>query len=252
MFSAYLYKLFRSPLTYFAIVGTVALCWTHVLLYHAPFSGDVVYHVQLFLDLDAYRKVVPVFGALPFTANFADEWKSGVTGYCITRSGVKKYSAANVLFCAVSSLVTVFGGMMLFVWMYSFFIPLYDEYENPYTNLFGQLLIGGHGMIFIMLRIFVFACSCSMWAVMGLLMSAFMPNKYVAIAAPFVASYIVERITLQFPPKLNLWYLSLCATEWSNDLIGFLYTVGIFAAISAACGVLFYMIVRKRVRNEIT
>lgn len=252
MTRAYLFKLFRSPLTYIAIIGTAALCFTHGIINRNFYFQTVVYHVDLFLHLDAYRKLLPVFGALPFTANFADEWKSGVTLGCALRRGVKKYAAANVLFCAVTSLLTVVLGMMLYVWIYSFFIPLYGEYNNPNTFLLGGLLTGGLGWLYMLFQIFIFACSCSMWAVMGMLLSALMPNKYVAIASPFVASYIVERITLQFPQRLNLWLLSLGAMEWKSDSAGVLYTVGIFAAISAVCGILFYIVVRKRVRNEIT
>lgn len=251
MTRAYLFKLFRSPITYIAILGTAALCFTHGIINRNFYDGTVVYHVDLFLHLDAYRKLLPVFGALPFTANFADEWKSGVTINCALRRGVKKYAAANVLFCAVTSLATVFLGMALYAGVYSLFIPLYGEYNNPASFLLGGLLTSGRGWLFMIFQIFIFACSCSMWAVMGLLLSAVMPNKYVAIAAPFVASYIVERITIQLPPRLNLWYLSLGAMDAKSDVEGFLYIVGVFAAISAGCGVLFYIIVRKRVRNEI-
>lgn len=252
MTRAYLFKLFRSPLTYIAIIGTAALCFTHGVINRNFYDDTVVYHVDIFLNLDAYRKLLPVFGALPFAANFSDEWKSGVTLGCTLRRGVKKYAAANVLFCAATSLLTVFLGMMLYAGVYSLFIPLYGEYNNPASFLFGGLLTSGRGWLFMIFQIFIFACSCSMWAVMGLLLSALMPNKYVAIAAPFVASYIVERITIQFPPRLNLWYLSLGAMDAKSDLMGFLYIVGVFAEISAVCGVLFYIIVRKRVRNEIT
>lgn len=252
MTRAYLFKLFRSPLTYIAIIGTAALCFTHGIINRNFNCFTVQYHVDIFLHLDAYRKLLPVFGALPFTANFADEWKSGVTLGCVIRRGAKKYAAANVLFCAVTSLLTVVLGMLLYAFIYSLFIPLYEEYTDPFTYLLGRLLKGGLGWLYMIFQIFIFACSCSMWAVMGMLLSALMPNKYVAIASPFVASYIVERITIQFPPRFNLWLLSLAAMEWKSDLVGVLYTVGIFAAISAVCGILFYIVVRKRVRNEIT
>lgn len=252
MTRAYLFKLFRSPLTYIAIIGTAALCFTNGIINRDFYVGTVAYHVDLFLHLDAYRKLLPVFGALPFTANFADEWKSGVTINCALRRGVKKYAAANVLFCAATSLLTVVLGMLLYAFIYSLFIPLYAEYTDPFTFLLGRLLTGGLGWLYMIFQIFIFACSCSMWAVMGMLLSALMPNKYVAIASPFVASYIVERITIQFPPRLNLWLLSLAAMEWKSDLAGVLYTVGIFAAISTVCGILFYIVVRKRVRNEIS
>lgn len=250
MFRAYIYKLLRSPLLYMGILGVMALCCTNFLTY-GFFHGNVVYHVGMFLNMGVYRKAMAVFAALPFTANFVDEWTSGVAVHCIARKGIKKYAVANVLFCAAAAMLTVFLGMTLFSGLYSLFVPFYVYDGNPYGFIFGQFLSSGHGGIYLILRILVFSASCAMWAVMGMLLSAFLPNKYAAVCSPFVASYVIERITILFPADLNLWYLSLSFVTFKSDLIGFLYCVGIFAAISAVCGIAFVYLVRKRVQNEI-
>jgi len=246
-----MYKLLRSPFLYIGIIGVTALCCTNFLTYNFNY-GDVVSHVRNFLDVGLYRKALAVFGSLPFAANFAEEWVNGVTLQLVSRKGVLSYAAANAVFCAVCSMITVFAGMMIFSGLYSFFVPIYNPDGNPYNFIFGQFLKSGHGEIFLMLRSFVFSSSCAMWSVMGMLLSAVFPNKYVAVCVPFVASYVIERITINFPDKLNLWYLSLSFVTFKNDLTGFLYCVGIFAAISAVCSAVFVRLVRKRVQNEIT
>lgn len=250
MFKAYMYKLLRSSLLYVGIIGVTALCCTNFLTYNFT-HGTVVSHVQNFLDIGLYRKAMTVFGALPFTANFADEWTSGMTVHCIVRKGIRKYAVMNILFCAATAMFTVFCGMMLFCVFYSFFVPVYIPNGNPYGFIFGQFLSNNQGGIYLTLRILIFSASCAMWAITGMLLSAFLTNKYVAICAPFVASYVVERITIQFPGDLNLWYLSLSFVTFKSDLIGFLYCIGIFAAISAFCGIAFVYLVRKRVQNEV-
>lgn len=251
MFRAYMYKLLRSPILYIGIVGVIALCCTNFLSYNFT-HGTVVSHVQNFLDIGLYRKTMTVFGALPFTANFVDEWTSGMTGHCIVRKGIRKYAIANILFCAATAMITVFCGMMLFCLLYSFFVPIYIPNGNPYGFIFGQFLSSNQGIIYLTLRILIFSVSCAMWAITGMLLSVFFTNRYVAICVPFVASYVVERITIQFPENLNLWYLSLSFVEFKSDLIGFLYCIGIFAAISAICGIAFVHLVKKRVENEVT
>ncbi len=251
MIRAYMYKLLRSPLFYIGIVGIMALCCTNFSTY-GFFHGDVVSHVRNFLDVGQYRKAMAVFGALPFAANFAEEWENGVMLQIVSRKGVFSYAAANVIFCAVTAMVTVFAGMMIFSGIYSLFVPFYRQNENPYGLIFGQFLKNGHGEIFLTLKILIFSVSCAMWSVMGMLLSAIFPNKFVAICAPFVASYMIERLTIQFPDYLNLWYISLSCLEFESDLVGFIYCVGIFAAISAACGIAFVHLVRKRVQNEIS
>lgn len=207
----------------------------------------------MFLNIGVYRKASAVFSALPFAANFAEEWESNITVFCVARKGVKKYAAANIFFCFASAAITVFLGMTLFCVIYSFFVPLYKPDGNPYFFIFGKFLENGHGAIYLALRTAVFSVSCAVWAVMGMLLSALIPNKYAAICAPFAASYIIERISIQFPAPNgdNLWYLSVSAVKSDSDLFGFLYCTGIFVLISALCGLAFYALVRKRVQNEI-
>lgn len=253
MTRAYFFKILRSPLTYIGIIGVFAICCTNFLNNWSS-SEDVVSRIQVFLGLDTYRKAISIFAALPFAANFADEWKSRTAEYCIMRRGVKKYAVSNMLFCTTTSYLTVFIGMMLFVTFLSIFTPICSS-DSSADLLYGEFITNGMPIVFIMLNIHTFAASVSVWCAMGIMMSVFFPNKYVALCAPFVASYIVERITIQLPPAFNLWYLSLNVVprEMQNNSAGaFFYTLAIFAVISAICGLVFYIILRKRVQNEIT
>lgn len=67
--------------------------------------------------------MIAISGALPFVTNFADEWTSRVTINCISRCGVYKYAVSNVVLCFVSTMFTVFAGMMLYAGVLSFFFP---------------------------------------------------------------------------------------------------------------------------------
>ncbi len=248
---AYLFKTLRSPLFYTAVFGVMALCST-MFLTESFFRGDVVQNVNIFLHIGVYRKALVVFSALPFAANFAEEWDSRVTVHCVSRKGVRKYAAANIFFCFVTAMLTVFLGMMLFCGIYSFFVPFYLPGGNSYSFIFGKFLSNGHGEIFLTLMILVYAVSCAMWAVMGMLLSALIPNKYVAVCSPFAACYVIERISIQLSGLKgdNLWYLSLSAVHCDSDLLGFLYCTGVFVLISVLCGITFCILVQKRVRNE--
>ena len=92
-----------------------------------------------------------------------------------------------------------------------------------------------------------------MWSVMGLVLSAFFPNKYIAISAPFVASYVVERIAMKLPEMFNLWHISLSyPIPNQNPVAVFLYAIGLFALIITAFGIVFAAVVKRRVQNEIS
>lgn len=256
MIRAYTYKLIRSPMLYIGIWGAFFLCFTGFFTGEFVFGNrTVLYYMHDFIDFGIYRKALIVFGALPFTVNFADEWTSGVAKECIIRSGVKKYAAANLLFCWLSSLLTVFLGMTFFMGFYSLFVPLSESYSYSYFLLFGQFLQNGHGEIFLLLKTLIFSFSCAMWATMGMLMSVFFPNKFIAICSPFVLSYVIERATTLLPADWNLDLQgisqSFVLTETFGDLGGFLYCVGVLTIISAVCGVIFYICSKRKVQNEL-
>lgn len=250
MLRAYTYKLVHSSLTYISVLGVLAICLTFFLFDYNS-NDHLVMHVEFFLNINAYRKAIAIFAALPFTANFADEWHDGVTNHCITRNGIKKYALANSLFCATTSFLAVFLGLMIFAISLSFSVPIYWHDSNPVSLPFGILLENDLPWIYLITEVFVFSCSISMWCMLGLLLSAFLPNKYVAICSPLVASYVVERITMNLPDAFNLWYLSLTHINLTNPWFAFLYMTGVFLALSVVCGIVFYFVLRKRVQNEV-
>lgn len=185
-----------------------------------------------------------ILGALPFAANFSDEWNSMVTTNCITRKGARKYSAANAVMCYVSSLAAVFIGMMSFVGIYSTFYPFYIPESGSLFPPYDVL----PPLLAVMAKTFVFSASCAMWAVMGLMLTAFFPSKYIAICAPFVFSYAVERVTMNFPEAFSLWPISLSHTNLAA-LPAFVYANAIFAGIAVICGIIFTKTVERRVQN---
>lgn len=252
MIRAYTYKLLRSPLLYIGIIGIAALCCTE-FLEHNFGKVSVLYHVRVFFGVAKYRRAMVVFGALPFAANFADEWTSGIAKECIIRKGIKKYAMANLLFCWFSAILTVSLGMALFMCFDSIFVPFTAPDYNPYSLIFESLVYNNRGGTYLLLVTLVYSASCAVWAVMGMLMSVFFANKYVAICTPFVANYLIERFTDQFSPWFDLHNLArsyIPFDYFGSDLLGFLYCVGLFAAIAAVCGVIFYNFLKRKVQNE--
>lgn len=256
MLRGYLYKLIRSPLTYAGILGVFAVCLANTRGMNINEYTTVIQRIDLFLDLDAFRKLTVIFAAVPFTANFADEWKNGVTVSCVSRKGVKSYAFSNVLLCAATAFLALFVGISLYMLTASFF----SDFDRPAVNdinietgyPYCELLNNGPRFLYPIIRVFIFSLSGAMWCVMGLMLSALVPNKYVAVCSPVVASYVVERITMQLPVRLNLYSLSMSVPLVINSTVTFIYTVMMFTVISAACGWVFYRVLRKRVQNEIT
>lgn len=128
--------------------------------------------------------------------------------------------------------------MMIFVGIYSTFYPFYLPYNEAIYPPYDVLAALGLPVLAEMAVTFVFAASCAMWAVIGLMLTAFFPSKYIAICAPFIFSNAVEHMTTNFPAELDLLCLSLSHTDWSA-LPAFLYANAVFAVIALICGVVF-------------
>lgn len=254
MIRAYTYKLLRSPLLYISIFGIAALCFTTFI--NCRFGYDSVsYHMELFLDLAQYRNCLIIFGALPFSANFADEWNSGIVKECVVRKGVKKYAVQNLMFCWFSSFIAVFWGMWLFMCIDSLFVPWSYITPNPSYFIFEEYLHNGQGEVYLFFSTIVYASCCAAWSVAGMFISVFFPNKFVAICMPLIACYFMNRISMIAPSWVNLHHISLSAFPYeyfNSSFLGFIYCVGIYAVIAAVCGAVFCFALKRRVQNEIT
>lgn len=247
MLRAYVYKLLRSPLLYISFVGTFLICLSKLTFFLN--SGNVASEIDMLLNLNGLRKIMPLFAALPFAANFAEEWNNGMSISIISRSSVTKYATANVLICFMSGLLTVFIPIIIFALVYSFSLPMSDNiyYIQPY----GVFVEYGMPFLYISCNAFVYASCAAMWAVMGLMLSAFFVNKYAAICSPLIMGYVIERFTMGLPDPLNIWYVSVSNLRWESAFGQFLYSVGFFVGISAICGIVFTKIVKRRVSNEL-
>lgn len=246
MLRPYFYKLLRSPLFYMGFLASLALS-----LYSMYKTGgrDVFTNLDILIGLQSYRKMFILFAALPFASNFADEWNSKTIVNCVTRKNAGKYAFSNAVMCYLSAFATVFAGMMIYVLIQSTRMPLCDT-AQPLAPPYGILFQNGTSVPAITLIVFVYALSCGMWAVMGLAASAFFPSKYIAICAPFVFCYITERFTEFFPEELQLGPLSKSWSEWT-PLPAFLKSFLILLAISAVCGIIFTVRVKRRIENEL-
>ena len=255
MLRSYLFKLLHSSFLYAGMIGVFGLCLLGAndsLDGIKGFGGyDVYTDMNLMLEMKGYRKAFIVFGAIPFAANFADEWNSKTITNCVSRKNASCYAVSNIMACFMSALVTVFIPLVIFAAFSSCFkIFLDTDHTDPHIaySEFAEIGLPFLSTVFYFLT---FALSCAMWAVMGMTLSAFFPSKYIALGAPFIFSHVIERLTVRLPYQFDLMGLSMSYFDfpvpWS---IG--YPVLIFGGLSAVCGIFFVIKVKKKVQNELS
>lgn len=226
------------------------------LIYNALFT------TQTLITSSFFGYIIAILGAVPFAANFAEEWKSGVSKSVICRSGVKKYAISNIVVCALSSFVTITLGMMIFaVVLNGFAMPIeeLDEYAAAqYLKIpYGKIIVAGYPFLYILARVTAFAAANSVAVVMGMTVSAFFPDKYIAVCSPLVFMSVIEIFSQMFASDdiatfyFNFTYLK---NSWlpiyENPFLELLHTFTYFAVFIVIFGIVFVKAVERRVRVE--
>lgn len=252
IFKAYVLRLICSPVLYLSIIGVAFTC--SIRLFNIMnFTGmTVVGTIESLFNIDAFRKIIPIFAAIPFASNYCNELNSGLSTFCIIRCNPKKYIFSNAAVCFLSSFFTALLGILLFMFVLSFKIPFYEFDPNPKIMPFGIFLDNGLPMLYMLAHLTIYSFSVSMWVSTGLAMSALLPNSFIAICTPFIMSYILEKITIDFPVYLNLWILSLGKDVLNKGpLVTLLYCVSVFILLTIFFIWIFYTTAKRRINNEL-
>lgn len=250
MIRMYFIRTIKSPKFMISVLGVFFICMLRLTndIFTAP---DIVGDIDLLVNLDAFRKIMVVFAAFPFASSFADEWNSNISLSCVLRSSSKKYAWSQVIVCFLSAFLTTLLGFLLYWLVDSFRLPLYLPDGNSISPPYGMFLANGLAWLNVLLVIVDFSLSCAMWSVTGLLISSIFPSAFIALCTPFVASYLLERITLNFPDQFNLLFVALSSVNIMNSpLASFLWVVCLFSLLSAIFGAVFAYVVERRLKNE--
>lgn len=252
-------QIFQSPLFYLAIIGLCGMCFISVWQYLTGMDGNfkgtnVLYFFEIFIDLTMFKKLVVIFAAIPFAASFCSDWNCQYIKPVVIRSGVRKYTWSKVTICFISAFLTVFVGLIIFILLLSLKMPILpvENIQDSVVAPFAPLATGPLPILYILARVFVFSLAAALWSVVGLAISAYIPNRFVAIASPVIASYLLEELTSYLPGWLNIYYLERSRNVIKEGpAVSFIYFCFIFILLAIISGLIFSRQVRRRVQNEV-
>lgn len=256
MFTVSFIQVFSSPWFYLATLGVSALCFISIWQYYADYGqyGSVYYYLDLFIGLTMFKKLVVLFAAVPYSASFCSDWNCQYIKPIVIRSGLRKYILSKITTCFITAFLVVFLGVMLFSVLLSLRIPIYPDtnLENYIKRPFEPLFYSPLPILYLIIRVFVFSLASALWSVLGLSISAYIPNRFVAIATPVIASYLLEEASQFLPVWLNIYLLTRADNVINKGpLISFLYFCIIFASLAALAGLIFAYQAERRIRNEV-
>lgn len=177
-----------------------------------------------------------ILAALPFAANYSMEQQNGAVVYRILRSSKRNYCLTKILVSAISGGLTTLLGCLLFILALSTYLPLVTSQQIismsgfPYAS---TLSIGG-GIPYFMIALYLAFLRGALYSSVGMCVSAFLPNPYVAVCSPMIFAFLLVECgrLLQLPTALRLdLVLKARGTLFSNSATLVIVTVVVLSII---------------------
>ena len=214
----------------------LALCGTAAILFLSSIKGIVTafrsetllafgYHhsfIASALGSDGMTLALPLLAALPFTAAFLDDLKSGFLKEYLPRTTITGYIIGRTLGCLLSGALALCLGVFLAYGIAALlFLPLERAPTDP--ALIGKLIRELRQTLELM------ACSGALWSAVGLLLGTVTGSKYMAYASPFVLYYVLIILHERYLPDLFILYPKewiAPSSRWQFGVTGVLLLVG--------------------------
>ncbi len=181
---------------------------------------DIFEHPQSYLyyiggihTFGSFDLFAPIIASIPCSIAFYNDIGTGYCKFILHRKGRIKYLLSKIFVCGITGGFAIFTpNFILFVYLWVFGEPhLSDTYTMLQNSIFKNIEFANNGlnvMLILLLLSFLFGTA---WSLIGLATSAFFPNKYTGLTAPFVIYFALSTVlslteeTLVYSP-MNMLY----------------------------------------------
>lgn len=198
-FSLVLSNFQRAVFTFRFLLSSFSVA---ILLYFTSFKlispeSDVLYILGVSI-LGGGGVLFIIVGVLPlfsYATSFADEWEQRATSFWIIRAGVNRYTIAKLLVVGLSVFLVTALGILIFVLFLLIKQPFFTSSSTG--GAYEVLLLTERPILYLLFFTIHISLSSVLLAVISLWVSSYIPNKFVAIAAPLVIYFVIHRFTTQ-------------------------------------------------------
>lgn len=237
-------------------IGIFLLTWNHVfnLIIYNLSVGPVSFKEMgsIFLD-DIYSSharsgfdlFAPILAVLPATTLFCEDYNSGYIKSIFSRAEKKRYIRETTV-CSI-----IAGGLAIFIpSLFSSIFYIANGKLNTAENMafnystvfdetvFSKLQFVWGGLLLVILLLLLSFLFGAIWSNIGLCISAMIPNRYIALAAPFALYFATHLIFYRIGFLLVLSPANMlmpAATFIPSMAYPFVYQAVLFIIIALAC-----------------
>lgn len=188
-----------------------------------------------------------------YSSSFCFDLNTRMSNFIVIRTSTGKYAISKYISASLSGGISVCLGVFLFLIFLNTNVPIKiintGEYLLP---AFKQLLIANNIKLYFLCVFLVIFMNGAFWSCLGMSISSFLPNKYIAYTSPFITAFVFIElvVSLKLPPWLNIVSIGICHFDFGGVYKTLLITVGVFITLIAICSFIFIINVKRRIAND--
>jgi len=225
-----------------------------------PNYTDVFNFVTYIVPFGSFTTMMILAACFPHSSSYCDDVRQQYSRLMLPRCRERNYCLAKIITGSITGGVAASVGLLLFILFLRVQFPLVlsdSSMVNSYiimreTHYCGELLYNEMYIGFFAAYVFSAFCFGAICGALGITVSGFLPNPFVAMFVPFLLIQITEIIPVHL---IGSWLLrprhvlngSFNIGGWGGSLA---YTALFTFSVIMLCCVLFRLCVKRRLRNE--
>lgn len=198
-------RIFSSSFAIMMIIAALSYLLSSIdeMKYAWDYSGaDVLYFWNIAQNIGYFTSIsILCCTAINCTA-FLNDYHSNFYRNCVLRSGKLSYTLSKFLSCVVIGGLTLALGLVIFILILRIKFPLIaenssylEQYIRSSDSMFtGKILESRHYIGFFVVQTLLAFLFGALWSAVGICISAFITDKYVASFSPYIIWYTSRRI----------------------------------------------------------
>lgn len=238
----------------FIMLGTIGVQLLCMLDYFGYELSSVIYLFELTANIGKFTVLMPSVACLGYAGGYAADVNSGFITFEQLRTRFTPYCISKCISAYISAVCAVAAGMIGYSAILMLMgAPFVDETTVEmlgYGKDFGALIGSGHAVLFWAIKVFFRAISCGAYAMLGLMLSAFMPNVFILRVMPFIVINISKYVMVALlHMNFSLYTLEYNGYRMEGALPNFIATTATFLLLALLFAAIFCMTARRRQLN---
>lgn len=202
---------------------------------------------------------VMFFCAIPYAGCFCEDLEYGYIRQAVMRGNLISYCISKVFAITVSSIGAMIVGTGCFVLILNLFIPWAELDNSVYLSAirngsFHNVLANGHYFFYSILFALQFGLLTAVLALISACVSLYVNNKLLVWSIPLIAYYLISQYSWTIFAGDSMADLNVIFSGryniFNNDILSFLYAIGITMAIIMVITFIIYRRLKRRISGD--